>query len=55
MPSSSGRRRGERRHKKPHIWTWVAEDGIVVIHPEPAQFFEVPIMLPLPEDINCIP
>jgi pimeloyl-ACP methyl ester carboxylesterase len=37
------------------IATFFASDGTVVIHPEPAQFFEVPIMLPLPEDLNFIP
>jgi hypothetical protein len=30
-------------------------DGTVIIHPEPARFFEVPIILPLPEDLNFIP
>ncbi len=34
---------------------YFASDGTVVIHPEPARFFEVPIMLPLPEDLNFIP
>ena len=37
------------------IATFFASDGTVVIHPEPAQFFEVPIVLPLPEDLNFIP
>jgi hypothetical protein len=37
------------------IATFFASDGTVVIHPEPAQFFEVPIVLPLPEDFNFIP
>jgi hypothetical protein len=37
------------------IATFFASDSTVVIHPEPAQFFEVPIMLPLPEDLNFIP
>ena len=37
------------------ITTFFASDGTVVIHPEPAQFFEVPIVLPLPEDLNFIP
>ena len=26
-----------------------------IIHPKPIQFFEVPIVLPLPEDFNFIP
>ena len=37
------------------IATFFTSDGTVVIHPEPAQFFEVPIMPPLPEDLNFIP
>jgi hypothetical protein len=32
-----------------------ASDGDTVIHPEPAQFFEVPIVGPLPETLNFIP
>ena len=36
------------------IGTFLASDGTMVIHPEPAQFFEVPIMSP-PEDLNFIP
>jgi hypothetical protein len=32
-----------------------ATDGKEVIHPEPARFFEVPIVLPLPEGLNFIP
>ena len=31
-----------------------ASDGTVVIHPEPARFFEVPVVGPLPEDLNFI-
>jgi hypothetical protein len=30
-------------------------DGTEIIHPEPARFFEVPIALPLPEDLSYIP
>jgi hypothetical protein len=37
------------------IATFFASDDTMVIHPEPAQFFEVPIVLPLPEDFNFIP
>jgi len=33
----------------------LASDGDTVIHPEPAQFFEVPIVGPLPETLNFIP
>jgi len=37
------------------IATFLASDGTAAIRPEPAQFFEVPIMLPLPEEFNFIP
>jgi hypothetical protein len=33
----------------------LASDGDTVIHPEPAQFFELPIVGPLPETLNFIP
>ena len=33
----------------------LASDGETVIHPEPAQFFEVPIVGPLPETLNFTP
>jgi hypothetical protein len=36
------------------IAIFFASDGTVVIHPEPARFFEVPIVLPLPERLNFI-
>jgi hypothetical protein len=37
------------------IATFLASDGKTIVHPEPARFFEVPIKLPLPEDLNYIP
>jgi virulence factor lipase-like protein len=37
------------------IATFLASDGQTIIHPEPARFFEVPIVLPLPEDLSYIP
>jgi len=37
------------------IAEFLASDGEVVIHPEPVRFFEVPIVLPLPEDLGFIP
>jgi hypothetical protein len=37
------------------IASFFASDGAVVIHPEPARFFETPIAGPLPEDLNYIP
>ena len=36
------------------IASFFASDGTVVIHPEPARFFETPIAGPLPEDLNYI-
>jgi hypothetical protein len=36
------------------IATFFASDGTVVVHPEPARFFEVPFVGPLPEDLNYI-
>jgi hypothetical protein len=36
------------------IATFLASDGTDIIHPEPARFFEVPIVGPLPEDLNYI-
>ncbi len=37
------------------IATFFASDGATIIHPEPARFFEVPIVPPLPEDLVFIP
>jgi hypothetical protein len=37
------------------IAVFFASDGTEIIHPEPARFFEVPIILPLPEALNYIP
>jgi Bacterial virulence factor lipase N-terminal len=42
------------RGAQDQIGAFLASDGTVVIHPEPAQFFEVPISSPLPEDLNFI-
>ncbi len=36
------------------IAVFFATDGEMTIHPEPERFFEVPIVLPLPEDLNYI-
>jgi hypothetical protein len=36
------------------IATFFASDGTMVIHPEPARFFEVPVVGPLPEGLNYI-
>lgn len=37
------------------IATFFASNEAVVIRPEPARFFEVPITSPLPEDLSYIP
>jgi dienelactone hydrolase len=37
------------------IAQFFSSDGMVIIHPEPARFFEVPIVLPLPETLSYIP
>jgi hypothetical protein len=36
------------------IGVFFASDGKVVLHPEPARFFEVPIQGPLPEEMNYL-
>jgi hypothetical protein len=36
------------------IATFFASNGTLVVHPEPARFFEVPLVGPLPEDLNYI-
>jgi Calx-beta domain/Bacterial virulence factor lipase N-terminal len=42
------------RGAQQQIATFFATDGAVVIHPEPARFFETPIAGPLPEDLDFI-
>jgi hypothetical protein len=37
------------------IATFFASDGMDIIQPKPAKYFEVPIQGPLPEDLNFIP
>ena len=37
------------------IAVFFASGGRQIIHPEPARFFEVPVRLPLPEELNFIP
>jgi hypothetical protein len=34
--------------------TFFVSDGLVVIHPAPARYFEFPLVGPLPEDLNFI-
>jgi Bacterial virulence factor lipase N-terminal len=43
------------RGAQDQIGAFLASGGTVVIHPEPAYFFEVPITSPLPETLNFIP
>ncbi len=43
------------RGTQEQIATFFASDGQVIIHPEPAKYFEVPINLPLAEELNFIP
>ena len=42
------------RGAQDQIGVFLASGGTVVIQPQPAQFFEVPISSPLPEDLNYI-
>ena len=42
------------RGAQDQIGVFLASGGTVIIHPEPAQFFEVPISSPLPEELNFI-
>jgi len=37
------------------IARFFASEGMTIIHPDPARFFEVPIQGPLPEALNYIP
>jgi hypothetical protein len=43
------------RGAQTQIAVFFASDGTEIIHPEPMRFFEVPIVPPLPEDLNYIP
>lgn len=43
------------RGAQEQIARFFASDGQGIMHPEPARFFEVPIVLPLPEDLGFIP
>lgn len=43
------------RGAQEQIARFFASDGQEIIHPEPTRFFEVPIVLPLPEDLGFIP
>src|SRR5262249_43196346 len=40
------------RGAQEHVARFFASDGKEIIPPEPARFFEVPIALPLPEDLG---
>lgn len=43
------------RGMQEQVATFFDSDGVEMIHPTPAQYFEVPIELPLPEDLSFIP
>jgi len=43
------------RGAQEQIAIFFASNGTQVIHPQPTRFFEVPIVLPLPEALNFIP
>jgi len=43
------------RGAQEQIAVFFASDGTKIIHPQPARFFEVPIVLPLPEALNFLP
>ena len=42
------------RGAQDQIANFLASNGRVLVHPEPSQFFEVPIQSPLPETLNFI-
>jgi len=48
LPSVAAMSRGIQEQ----IAVFFASDGVLIIHPEPSRFFEVPIAGPLPEDLN---
>jgi hypothetical protein len=52
--SPSALYRSIARGAQDQIGVFLASGGTVVIHPEPAQFFEVPVLSPLPETLNFI-
>jgi hypothetical protein len=43
------------RSAEVQVAIFLASQGNIIIHPEPERFFEVPIVLPLSEDLNFIP
>jgi hypothetical protein len=43
------------RGPQQRVALFLASGGELIIHPEPARFFEVPIILPLPEGLSYIP
>jgi hypothetical protein len=54
IDSSNAFIRAIARGAQDQIAVFFASDGEDIIHPEPARFFEVPIVLPLPEGLNYI-
>jgi hypothetical protein len=53
--ASSATARAVSRGAQDQIAAFFASDGAVVIHPEPAAYFEVPIEGALPETLHYIP
>jgi hypothetical protein len=43
------------RGAQQRVALFLASGGELIIHPEPARFFEVPVLLPLPEGLSYIP
>jgi hypothetical protein len=43
------------RGAQQQVALFLASGGVLIIHPEPARFFEVPVLLPLPEGLSYIP
>ena len=43
------------RGAQQRVALFLASGGVLIIHPEPARFFEVPVLLPLPEGLSYIP
>jgi hypothetical protein len=54
IASSNALVRAIARGAQEQIATFFGSDGVTVIHPGPARFFETPIAGPLPEDLNFI-
>jgi hypothetical protein len=47
--------RGIALEAQRQVAAFFASDGVLIIQPEPARFFEMPLSTPLPEGLNYIP